>query len=854
MNSRPKTTPKGKKTGVSKKKKSQAKKSQATRLIMGALKIIIISMLIVSFAFAGILGGALYGYINTAEPISDSELDIKILTSFIYDSEGKEIAKLTGAENKNRELVYHDDTPKYLRDAFVAVEDERFYEHFGIDIRRIASAVLGVLSKGDTTHGGSTITQQVVKNITGKTEVSLKRKVQEWYNAIQLERRYEKWQILELYMNIIFMGHGCYGVQSASKLYFNKDVGDLSLAECALLAGITNAPALYDPFTKEGKENAIKRQKIILNLMLEQEKISQKEYDQALKEKLKFTKRDTSEAAVITQTYFVDQVINDVKNDLMEQKGMSEDMALRTIYNYGVKIYTTQDTKIQNIMDEVFTNDEYFYLDNAKAKEVDETPQAAMVIIDPYTGMVKAMYGGYGEKQGARTLNRATQAKRQPGSSIKPIAVYGPAIDLGLVTAATVIDDVPVYLDHQNPNQVYPRNYDTRVFDGLTTIRNAIKASVNVVAARVWKEYLGHENSMKYLKNLGIDRSEGVDANTVSVAMGGLANGVSPMEMASSYVPFVNRGVYFKPRTYTKVLDSDGKVLLENKPDSRIVYSEEAAFIMVDMMKEVTKGRNSTYPHSGTAVTNINIQDRKMPVAGKTGTTSDNIDKWFVGYTPYYVAATWYGYDNKIKPIKLESVEYAQAQKIWNAVMDKAHEGLEPKDFPVPDNLVKKNICIYSGKLATELCTHDPRGNATRVEYFIKGTEPKYNEFCDVHVKAAVCTGSQDIWGRDLLAGPYCPLGSIVEKVFIQRPPDMEYTPRNPDAAYPQDWKYELPKGEYCTVHGHPGSGFPGFGTGFEYDDENHDHINDTEPVTPPGRNEDEPPDPNNEFGEFSRN
>lgn len=804
MNSKTKASSKNKKP-----KKQGKKKSPAVRFILSALKILIITFIAISFAVAGTLAGLVYGYIDTAEPIQDAQLQIKILTSFIYDSEGKEIAKLTGRENKNRELVYYDDTPKYLRDAFVAVEDERFYDHFGIDLKRIASAAIDVLVKGHPTHGGSTITQQVVKNITGRTKVSLERKVQEWWNAIQLERRYEKWQILELYMNVIYMGHSCYGVQSASKMYFGKDVSELSLAECALLAGITNSPATYDPFTEEGRKNAKERQELILKLMLEQGKISQKEYEQALKEKLKFAKKDNSRQDVITQTYFVDQVINDVKNDLMEKKGMSEDMALRTIYNYGVKIYTTQDSRIQNIMDEVFTNDKYFYLKNKKAQELGEAPQAAMVIIDPYTGQVKAMYGGYGEKKGARTLNRATQAKRQPGSSIKPIAVYGPAIDLGFVTPATVIDDVPVYMDHQHPDELYPRNYNWRIYDGLTTIRNALKASVNVVAAKVWKDYLGHENSLEYLKKAGIDRSKGVDENTVSLAMGGLAVGVSPLEMASAYVPFVNRGMYFEPVTYTKVLDSEGDVLLENKPKSRIVYSEQAAYIMVDMMKEVVKGRTSPYPHTGTAYGRIKIQDGKMPVAGKTGTTSDNIDKWFVGYTPYYVAATWYGYDNKIKPIRIERGEYGQAQIIWNAVMDRVHKGLEPKDFPAPDGLVKKRICIYSGKIATDLCTQDPRGNATRLEYFIKGTEPRYNDLCDVHVKSTVCKDSKDIWGRNLLAGPYCPFESIVEKVFIQRPPHMEYMPKNPDDPYPVDWKYELPKGEYCTVHGEP-SFYPG--------------------------------------------
>ena len=791
---------------------AKAKKIQSPvkKFVFTVAKILIVFFVALSCAIAGILGGAIYGYIKTAQPIRDEDLEIKILTSFIYDSKGNVIAELTGKDNKDRELVLYDDIPQYLKDAFVAVEDERFFEHPGIDIKRIISAVIGYIKNGgNIEHGGSTITQQVVKNITGKNKQSLQRKVQEQWNAIQLEKRYDKWKILEIYMNIIYMGNSYYGVQSASKAYFGKPVSELSLAECAFLAGITNNPAKYNPFTEQGRKNAKERQELILGLMLKQKKIDENEYNQAMKEELKFADKDASDNNIKVQSYFVDQVISDVTKDLMEQKGMSREMALTTIYNYGLKIYTTQDPDIQKAMDEVFNDDKYFPVTNSKgtpinpeAQKAGEHPQAAMVVIDPENGQIKALYGGYGEKKASNTLNRATQTYRQPGSSFKPIAVYAPAIDLGVITPATVIDDVPVYMDNNNKGKPYPLNYD-HGYDGLTTIRNALKASINVVAARVWRDYLGPDRSIEYLKKVGINRE---DEKYLSLAMGGLNKGVSPLQMAAAYVPFVHKGIYYEPTTYTKVLDRNGKVLLEKKPEYHPVYSEAAAYLMVDMMQEVAKPKNSPYPHSGTAYPRVLLQKGKMPVAGKTGTTSDNIDKWFVGYTPYYVAATWYGYDNRVKPIRLVNAEYNQAQIIWQAVMEKIHEGKEPISFPQPSSgLVKKKICIYSGKVATELCSKDPRGDATRTEYFIRGTEPKDSDLCDVHVMAKACKESKDAWGRTLLAGPYCPLESVIDRVFIQR--KEPYTPTMPGEKAPKDIVYELPAGEYCVVHGRPAAG-----------------------------------------------
>jgi penicillin-binding protein 1A len=637
--------------------------------------------------------------------------------------------------------------------------------------------------------------------------------VQEWAAAVDLEKKLKKWQILEMYMNYSYWGNGCRGVQSASKKYFGKDVWDLSLAQCALLAGITKGPSIYNPFTENGRKEAKGRQELILSQMLAQGKIDQRQHDQAVSEPIVYAEKSESAKVLNVQSYFVDQVINDVKQALMKEKNLSSSMASYLIYNGGLKIYTTQDPDIQAAMDEVYVNDEYFPDENKAAKKYQQHPQSSMVILDAQNGQIKAIYGGYGKKEASNTLNRASAIERQPGSSIKPVAVYAPSIDLGLITPATIIDDVPVYyrvgdksVSEKEWEKTYPNNYDGK-YDGLTSVRNALKASVNVVAAKIWMDYLKPDNSLAYLKKVGIERDE----RYLSLVLGGLTKGVNPLQMAAAYVPFVHRGMYYEPTSFTLVKDSEDKDLLIKSPKYDTAYSEQTASIMVNMMQEVTTGKTSPYPHNGTAAGYVTEKTIGMPVAGKTGTTSDNLDKWFVGYTPYYVAATWYGYDNNLGKIKIEPSEYNQALKIWAAVMSKVHKNLERKEFAIAPGLVKKTICIYSGKIATALCAADPRGNATREEYFIKGTEPRDDDFCTVHVQAQVCKDSQDVLKRNLLAGPYCPPASIIDKVFIQRL--IPYVPVKPDEKAPKDLVYELPAGEYCTVHGAPA----GYHTNFNF-------------------------------------
>lgn len=788
--------------------KKQKKVSSVRKFIFTVIKFLIIFFIVIGCALAGIAGGAVYGYINTAEPIKDEQLATMTSgkTTIIYDSKGNIIQKLTGKDNRDSEPISDKEAPKFLKDAIIAIEDERFETHPGIDFRRIFSAGISFFTNSGTpTHGGSTITQQVVKNITLNKKRSLQRKVQEWYAAIQLERKMEKWQILELYMNVSYWGNSCYGVQSASKKYFGKPVQELTLAQSAVLAGITNNPGKNNPFTEKGRENAKVRQETILNKMLELGKIDQTQFDLAMVEDLKYASKAQSQKIISVQSYFVDQVISDVKKALMNEHNYSSTLANLKIYGGGLEIYTTMDSQIQASMDKVFMDPTYFPLVNDTAKRQLEHPQSSMVIIDVKNGQVKALYGGYGKKEASNTLNRASSSlmRRQPGSSIKPLVVYAPAIDLKLINPATIIDDVPVYMMTGKGNDTekeYPRNYDDK-HDGLTSVRNGLKNSVNVVAVKIWRDILGADSSVEYLKKVGIDREK---EKYISLVMGGLETGVNPLQMAAAYVPFAHKGMYYEPTTYTQVKDSAGKIIIDKKAaDFSIAYSEQTAFIMADLMKEVTMGRTSPYPHSGTAAAYVNEKTVGMTVSGKTGTTNSNIDKWFVGYTPYYTAATWYGYDNNgSEPITLRKDEYNQAMIIWAAVMQKVHVGLDKKDYAIPSGIVQKKICIYSGKIAIELCAKDPRGNATKTEYFIKGTEPREDDLCTVHMEAQVCTESQDAFKRNLLAGPYCPLDKVAAKVFIQRNPP--YVPVKPEESAPKDIVYELPAGEYCAIHGAP--------------------------------------------------
>lgn len=776
------------------------------RVIWGAFRLILTILIIAGFIGSGLVAGLIYGYIETTPELSASDLTIKKYNTFIYDAEGNTLAELK--QNENRVWIDFAEIPQNLINAYIAIEDKRFWEHKGVDFRRfVKSAYVSAVAylKGeDEMQGGSTLTQQMLKNLTGNSKNTVKRKIQEAWQALKVEREgLSKEDILTRYMNTIPMGSTIYGIETAAQAYYGKDVRTLSLAECASLAGITNWPTRYIPNSEGNKANNMERAHDILNLMLEQGYISEEEHAQAIQEEIQFTFNPGAGKVTRSsiQSYFVEEVIKAVVKDLSEQKGISTQTAEDMVYNSGLKIYTTQEKRVQDALDAVYVDDTYFPRINEEANLREEIPQSAMVIIDPATGAVRGLYGGYGKKEGS-VLNRATGIERSPGSTIKPLLIYAPGIETGRITAATIIDDVPQHMrlndlsiSEKERQQIYPRNVEKQNF-GLTTVHMGLVESRNVVASLVLRDYTTFKVGLSYLEKVNLPRWE--NEGMISMAMGGFEKGMSPMQMASAYTVFAYKGVYWEPYFYTLVEDYEGNKVLEKAPKGTKVFSEQTAFIMNDIMQDVvTEGTGK-----GNLV--LNKEGEAIPTAGKTGTADRSIDKWFCGATPYYVASTWYGYDNSKAAISMTSEETNNAKKIWHAVMTKIHEDLEPTPFfsSIPAKIVTRKICMDSGKLATSLCEQDPRGSRVVEEYFIDNTEPDYGETCDAHFMAKVCTAAADEFGRPVPANAYCPADTVTEVVRVRRP--VEYTPVFPTDPYPEDWKYGINEDIHCLVHSQP--------------------------------------------------
>lgn len=554
------------------------------------------------------------------------------------------------------------------------------------------------------------------------------------------------------------------------------------------------------PITEENIKANIERAHLCLRLMLNQELITQSQYDRAKAEKIQFNYNPEAGKVTTTssQSYFVDEVIRSVKRDLMTQYGFAEQTALTVIYSNGIQVQTTLEPKVQKALDEVFNDPENFAQEH---KLTEEPSQGAMAVMDPLTGAVRGLYGGQGEKQGS-VFNRATQAQRSPGSTIKPLVVYAPGLESKTLTAATVIDDVPQYLIGTGAGEAWPRNVEKAHF-GLTGIREGLFRSRNVVATLSLINLTGIQNGLEYLAQVGIDRRE---EQYASIAMGGFSKGMTPLEMTAAFTVFANQGVYSEPHYYTKVIDYEGKTILDKQPAQKQVYSPETIFIMNDMLSDVVR-RGTGYPEGiikyTTTVSDANGKEKEttvtIPSAGKTGTTDENKDKWFCGYTPYYVGAAWYGYD---VGIKMASDEYNNAKLLWSKVMNQIHQDLPTKPFfeTTPENLVKATICVDSGKSPSSLCSADPRGSRVREEWFIKGTEPGPEDVCDVHYMITIDTTQLDAQGRNLPANEYCPPEVVMDVVRIRRP--VAYTPLHPGDQYPSDTKYEAAEGEFCMVHG----------------------------------------------------
>lgn len=660
-------------------------------------------------------------------------------TSVIYyqdreTGEWKELKKLY--ESENRVWVGIEDIPKNLINACIAIEDKRFWDHDGVDWLRTMRASINMFFGGETTYGASTITQQLIKNLTHDDEVTVRRKLVEIFRALDYEDKYSKDQILEWYLNIIPLGEGCSGVQAASEVYFGKDVEDLTLAECAALIGITNNPSLYDPYLNP--EANKERQELILGEMLDQGYISQTEYQEAKAQELVLNNRSGEDDGTGNYfTYFEDQVINEVVRDLMAKTGYEYSMALKMLQTGGYKIYCTIDPEVQAQVDQIYED-----LANIPDTASSQQLQSAIVVTDNKTGDVVALAGGVGEKVGSLILNRATQSYLSPGSTIKPLSVFAPALEMGLITPATVYDDTPYQF---TDTAAWPKNSDS-TYRGLVSINDAVCYSLNTVAVKLVAE-MGAETSFNYAKDkMGLTSlvseyvtSSGTvlsDIDLAPMAMGGLTQGVTVRDMAEAYTAFPNDGLYREGRTYTRVLDASGKVVLDNTQDSWTAMSQKTAWYSTYMMQ------NTVAYGSGTGA-----QLENMAVAGKTGTTTSDYDRWFAGYTPYYTAVVWCGYDDPEEVILTDTTENP-AVSLWQKVMAGIHEDLPAAEFEKPTDVVTVNVCRDSGLLPGEACRSDPRGDRTvEVELFLEDVP---TETCDTHVMVDICGAS------DHVANEYC--------------------------------------------------------------------------------------------------
>lgn len=796
------------KRGVRKKQKALNAKGGKWGRKLGFTFVQVFLLFMISAAILGVSAGigVFKGILATAPDIGNIDVTPSGFSTFVYDIEGNQTAKLVSTDS-NRIPVSMDMVPEDLAHAFVAVEDARFYDHNGIDIKGILrAAAIGIQNKFHFSEGASTITQQLLKNnvFTDWTSEDsfadrMKRKIQEQYLALELEKIMEKDDILINYMNTINLGQNTLGVQAASLRYFNKSVSDLNLSECAVIASITQNPTKYNPITHPEK-NAERREKVLRH-MAEQGYISQEEYAEAMADdvysRIQIVDSENGESTV--NTYFVDALTDDVLEDLIAA-GYNETQAYTLLYSGGLKIYSTQDPAIQAICDEVFADESNFpentkwylnyelttvdkdgerknystemfrsfwresktgynliyssqdeaYMDIdlykeavlAKDEEVfTETisltpqPQVSLVVEDQSTGYVVAMEGGRGAKSGSRTLNRATDTVRQPGSTFKIVSTYAPALDSAGLTLATIIDDAPFNYASGRP----VGNWYGEAYRGLSSLRDGIRDSMNIVTVKALT-WITPQLGFDYLMNFGfttLEERKEINGEIFSdiqqsLALGGITNGVTNEELNAAYACIANGGTYIKPKLYTKVLDHDGNVILDNTTSqSKQVIKETTAFLLTDAMVDVV-----------TSGTGGSVNFGNMAIAGKTGTTSDYNDVWFAGYTPYYTATTWTGFDNNVK---LSGDEKNLAKKLWRAVMARIHEELPSQSFSVPAGIVTATVCSRSGKLPIDgLCN-----GTLRTEYFAEGTVPA--ETCNIHYSGPICNYCQ------LPATEFCP-------------------------------------------------------------------------------------------------
>lgn len=773
------------------------------------------------FLFCIVIGigagiGMFTSIIDTAPDIGSIKDSVQLegFQTTIFNQDGKELTTLSTA-NSNRVYVEYDDIPDDLVNAFVAIEDERFWEHNGVDARGILRAFFVGVKNRNFSEGASTITQQLIKNQifnVGLNEStfmdSLKRKIQEQYLAIELEKQVDKKDILELYLNAIYLGQGANGVQTASETYFGKkNLKDLTLSECAVIAAITQNPTLFDPAIYPEKNQT--RKNTVLQKMLEQGMISQSEYDEAVADNvyanISLNKKDDNDTKKSYNSYYIDAVINSLTNQLVNDLGYSETQAYNLIYAGGLSIYINQDAAIQKICDEQINDpDNYpagtsvalnyaltltdpktgelhnystnhllaYYqektqnpkynaiyssedtaraaADEYKAVLMEETgytelaesfsttiqPQSSFVIIDQATGYIKAICGGRGKKTGNLTLNRATDSKRQPGSTFKVLAAYVPALDTAGMTLATSYVDEPTSYSNGTP----VKNWYGEAYRGRQTIRTAIKDSMNIITVKCFQD-VTPQVGYDYLCNMGITTLKngetsvnGIAENDIneSMCLGGLTEGVTNLELTAAYASIANGGTYVEPTFYSKVLDHDGNILIDNTPETKQVMKSTTAWLINNAMQDVVTSGTGTAARLTSG----------MVVSGKTGTTSNNYDYWFCGSTPYYTASIWMGYDSNTD---FSNPNFHKV--IWRKIMDNIVEEEEQDTsatFKKPDNIVTAKVCATSGMLPA-----DGQCNSVITEYFAKDTVP--TKTCEVHQTVTLCNESH------VRATEFCP-------------------------------------------------------------------------------------------------
>lgn len=746
---------------------------KAGRIIGTLLLVFVVTLTIFSGIFMAYINSTMRGKVE----VYLDEFETKVSTElYSQDPDTGEwvMYQTLYLNSENRIWTDLEDIPKYLQKAAIAIEDKRFEKHHGVDWRGTTRAIVYTLF-GKNVQGGSTITQQLVKNVTGDNEVTVKRKITEIYRALELEKRYEKDEILEAYLNEVFFGQSCYGVVTASRMYFNKDVSDLTLAECASLMGITNNPSMYDPtLSSWTRENNRERQLTILGAMLEQEKISQEEYDEAKAEDIVFsngftisgkyvgsdgtatdpepeeTTTDDTESPADEEeptikgrySWFTEAMIGDVADALVEKYGITDkvrdngttytayEQAWDMVHGKGYKIYTTQNPKYQKIAEDVcydLSNIPYTSsYTNSAGEQVEDQLQIALTIVDPTNGYVVAMIGGAGEKQADRVWNWAVNA-RQCGSAIKPLSTYAPALDDGTINGASVIDDYPMLLN----GDVWPRNDNWR-YQGLMPLHLALRQSLNTCAVRTNLAY-GVDRSYEFLVNkLGFENLTYTDSQQVgNMALGGFEKGVTTEEMAAGFATFVNEGVYTKPRTFVRVEDANGNVILENEAKSTVAMKNTTAALMNSLLQEASlqgTGYQAQFPG--------------MHIAGKTGSTNSNKDRYFAGYTPYYSCAVWAGYEHNQRIVASGNPCAVIFQKVMKAI----HEDLPDKDFFSCAGLTSVAVCADSGMLASENCALDVRGS--RVYTALVAADNAPTSVCTMHTAPSYTVNMADSDGN----------------------------------------------------------------------------------------------------------